>query len=72
MADVRFTFLCLHKLEGLSESACILFAALLFNMHKPHHLTDYCEFVESQISYPKWEKSFLDYRNAPIFLQISY
>lgn len=40
----------------------------IFNMHKPHCVTDYCEFVESQISYPNCKKGFLDYRNIPILL----
>lgn len=62
-----FHFLCLHKPEGFLNQH-VLYAALLFNTHKPHCLTDYCEVVESQISYPNWEKSFLAYRNAPILL----
>lgn len=68
MGKVRFHFLCLHKLEGLSEPACVLYAALLFIMHKPHCLTDYSEFVESRISYSDWEKGFVAHRNAPISL----
>lgn len=67
MGEARFHFLCLHNLEGFLNQH-VLYGALLFNMHKPHCLTDYCEVVESQISYPKWEKSFLAYRNAPILL----
>lgn len=68
MGEVRFHFLWLHKLESHSESACVLYAGLVFNMHKTHCLTAYCEFVESQISHPNWEKGLLAYRNAPILL----
>lgn len=72
MGEDIFHFLCLHKLEGLSESACVLYRALLFNMHETHCLTAYYEFMKSQIRYPYWEKEFLAWWNvATLFISTS-